>query len=114
MGVGMRERGAVRVIPRSAITAVIESQGLPFAYGVVANISEGGACVWTNGRFEVGDSLVVRLSFAREPQPFHAEGVIVWGDALPEREADVRYGLRWAPGPSPTQERLRSLISGSA
>ncbi len=110
----MRERGAVRVTPRNAITVVIENQGFPFAYGVVANISEGGACVWTNGRFEVGERFVLRLSFAREPDPFETAGVIVWGDALTERDTDVRYGLQWESVPPPARERLRSLISASA
>ena len=112
----MLERSFVRIIPRNAITVVIENQGLPFAYGVVANISEAGVCVWTNGRFKVGDSLVLRLSFAREPQPFQASGVIVWGDALAERGAgsDVRYGLQWGPVPPPAKEHLRTLITASA
>ena len=110
----MRERSAVRVIPRNAITVVIENEGLPLTYGVVANISEGGACVWTNGRFAVGESLHLRLSFAREPEPFEAAGVIVWGDVVPQREQDIRYGLQWESAESPSRERLRSLISGSA
>jgi Tfp pilus assembly protein PilZ len=112
----MRERSAVRITPRSAITVVIENQGLPFAYGVVANISEAGVCVWTNGRFKVGEMVVLRLSFAREPQPFQASGVVIWGDAYPERGAgsDVRYGLQWRPVASPDHEHLRSLISASA
>jgi Tfp pilus assembly protein PilZ len=110
----MKERSAVRVIPRNAITVVIENEGLPFTYGVVANISEGGACVWTNGRFAVGESLHLRLSFAREPEPFEAAGVIVWGDAVPQRNQDIRYGLQWESVASPSRERLLSLISGSA
>jgi Tfp pilus assembly protein PilZ len=109
----MRERGTVRVIPRNAITVVIENQGVPFAYGVVANISEAGACVWTNGRFQVGESIVMRLSFAREPQPFQAAGVVVWADAPPAKEADVRYGLQFVLVPPPVKERLRGLISAS-
>jgi Tfp pilus assembly protein PilZ len=110
----MAERGAVRVTPRAAITVVIEDEGFSKAYGVVANISEAGACVWTNGRFSVGDSLVVRLSFVREPQPFQTSGQVVWGDPIPEREAATRYGLKWGPAPLPEHERLRSLISASA
>jgi Tfp pilus assembly protein PilZ len=112
----MRERSAVRITPRSAITVVIENQGLPFAYGVVANISEGGVCVWTNGRFGVGETVELRLSFAREPQPFVASGVVIWGDAFPERGAgsDVRYGLQWRPEAVSNHEQLRSLISASA
>jgi Tfp pilus assembly protein PilZ len=112
----MQERSAVRVTPRSAITVVIENQGLPFAYGVVANISEAGVCVWTNGRFKVGENLVLRLSFSREPQPFQAAGVVVWGDAFPERGAgsEVRYGLQWGPAEAPVQAHLRTLIAASS
>jgi len=110
----MQERGFVRITPRTAITVVIEDQGYGQAYGVVANISEAGACVWTNGRFSVGDSLVVRLSFVREPQPFQASGQVVWGDPAPQREAATRYGLKFGPVPVPEHERLRSLISASA
>jgi Tfp pilus assembly protein PilZ len=112
----MRERTAVRVTPRNAITVVIENQGLPFAYGVVANISEAGVCVWTNGRFKVGENLVLRLSFTREPQPFQASGVVIWGDAYPERGAgsDVRYGLQWGPVESPVKDHLRGLIAASS
>jgi Tfp pilus assembly protein PilZ len=112
----MRERTAVRVTPRNAITVVIENQGLPFAYGVVANISDAGVCVWTNGRFKVGENLVLRLSFTREPQPFQASGVVVWGDASPERGAgsDVRYGLQWGLVEVPVKDHLRSLIAASS
>jgi Tfp pilus assembly protein PilZ len=88
---------------------------MPFAYGVVANISEGGVCVWTNGRFKVGETLVLRLSFAREPQPYLASGVVVWGDKFPERGAgsDVRYGLQWGPVAA-APAHLRGLITASA
>jgi Tfp pilus assembly protein PilZ len=110
----MQERGAVRITPRAAITVVIEDEGYGQAYGVVANISEAGACVWTNGRFSIGDNLVVRLSFVREPQPFQTSGQVVWGDPTPERDTATRYGLKWAPVPAPEHERLRSLISASA
>ncbi len=111
----MKERSAVRVIPRNAITVVIENnEGLPLTYGVVANISEGGACVWTNGRFAVGESLHLQLSFAREPEPLEAAGVIVWGDVVPERDRDIRYGLQWEDVPAQSRARLLSLISGSA
>jgi Tfp pilus assembly protein PilZ len=112
----MQERSAVRVTPRSPITVVIENEGVPVAYGTVANISDGGVCVWTNGRYTVGESLGLRLSFAREPQPFQATGVVVWGDAYPERGAgsDVRYGLQWDPVNAPVKDHLRSLIAGTA
>jgi Tfp pilus assembly protein PilZ len=106
----MRERSAVRVTPRSPITVVIEYEGVPVAYGTVANISDGGVCVWTNGRYDVGESLGLRLSFAREPQPFEASGVVVWGDES-GAGSDVRYGLQWGPVDGPVKDHLRSLIA---
>ena len=97
------------VIPRSAITVVIENERLPLTYGVVANISEAGVCVWTNGRFTVGESLVLRLSFAREPQPYQAEGVIVWGDAFRSGNG-LRHPLRAPVGPR-RRRRLESTCA---
>jgi len=108
----MRERGAVRVVPKSAITVVIDNQGLPVAYGVVANISEQGACVWTNGRFQVGETVSLRLSFARELQPYEASGRVVWGDKTPGEDA-LRYGLAWEEAAPPDRERLQHLIDGA-
>lgn len=105
----MRDRGAVRVVPTRAITVVIENEGFPLAYGVVANISDRGACVWTNRRLQVGESVSLRLSFAREPQPVEASGRVVWGE--PAREGDtLRYGLQWDEASLPARDRLKSLI----
>lgn len=110
----MRERGAVRVVPRRAITVVIENQGLPLAYGVVANISANGACVWTNGRFEVGEQVELRLSFPREPETFETTGHIVWGAPAPEEADALRYGLEWDEAPAPRRGRLKTLIDGTS
>lgn len=110
----MRERGAVRVVPRRAITVVIENRGLPLAYGVVANISADGACVWTNGRFEVGEEVELRLSFPREPETFETTGYVVWGAPAPEEPGALRYGLAWGEAPAPRRGRLKALIDGAS
>lgn len=108
----MRERGAVRVVPKRAITVVIEDEGFPLAYGVVANISDHGACVWTNRRLQVGENVSLRLSFAREPQPVEASGRVIW--SRPAHEGDTLcYGLRWDEASLP-RDRLRTLIDGTS
>jgi Tfp pilus assembly protein PilZ len=109
----MRERSAVRLIPRNAITVAIENEGYPLAYGVVANISEAGACLWTNGAFHVGESLVLRLSFPHEPQPVQAVGRVVWEDADRDEQGALRYGLFWTPS-GPHTSRLQGLIDATA
>ena len=111
----MRERNAVRVVPRSAVTVAIANQGLSLAYGVVADISEAGACVWTNGLFKPGEALHLKLSFANEPQPFQASGRLVWIEPRRAGKGVLRCGVQWAPaGPSPKPGRLRTLIDTSS
>jgi Tfp pilus assembly protein PilZ len=111
----MRQRGALRVVPRSPVTVAIDELGLPLAYGVVANISEGGACVWTDARFESGRRVHLRLSFARETQPLDAEGVVVWGGPHAEGGVEsLRYGLRWTDTSPARREHLKKLIAASA
>ena len=111
----MRIRGPGRVIPRSPITVAIDEQGVPSAYGVVANISETGACVWTYVRLEMGRRVHLRLSFGRGSRPLDAEGVVIWGGPLTEPDTKtLRYGLHWADSSPLDQERLRRLIAGSA
>ena len=112
-------RRAVRVVPRRAITVAVADNGADHgtghtrAYGVVANISETGACLLTNGVFGVGENLNLQLSFARAPVPFETSGRVVWAGATPDRGV-LRYGLQFGEAPPPTREQLRSLISSSA
>lgn len=106
----MLERGAVRISPRTAVTAAIEDitesmkeRAGPLAFGVVANISEAGACIRTDGRFPVGETVLVQLSFRGEPQPLPVEGCVVWcGDD----DHSFRYGLRWLRRAAGRLERL--------
>jgi Tfp pilus assembly protein PilZ len=110
----MQARRAVRVTPRSAVTVAIENQGFPVAYGVVANISENGACLWTNGAFAVGENLVVRLSFPREPQPLQAAGRVVWEDSQRDEKGAMRLGLQWSHTTGPAHLHLKELILSSS
>jgi Tfp pilus assembly protein PilZ len=110
----MRERTAVRVIPRNAVTVAIENQGYPMAYGVVANISEAGVCVWTNGAFAVGENLVLRLSFPNEGQPLQAAGRVVWEDSRRDAKGAMRLGVQWSHTVGPAHARLKQMINGGS
>ena len=111
----MRERGAVRIVPRNPITVALQEASTPFAYGVVANISEGGACIWTNARLERGRNVALRLSFPRGSQPIDAEGLVVWVRPNAEGGAEsVRYGLQWSVQTAGRRELLARMISASA
>ena len=108
----MRTRAYVRATPRSPVTVAFETTGEPFAYGTVANISEGGAAVWTSVEFGVGRELCLHLSGARLKQPLEAPAVVVWGAEDRERALRThRYGLRWLEPTSEYRSGIRQLLS---
>jgi hypothetical protein len=114
----MRERKTVRIVPRRPITVALEDEGAPFAYGVVANISTGGACIWTNARLDAGRSLALRLSFPKGSRPLDAEGVVVWRGGSSEASSEastegLRYGLQWSGETPGGEERLARMIAAS-
>jgi Tfp pilus assembly protein PilZ len=107
----MRERGAVRLIPRHPVSVEIMTIDIAAARGMLANISELGACVWTEEAFDSGDALVLRLGFRGEINPFQVAGRVVWSDR-PGVAGDLRRcGLRWAHTGGPHHERLKTLIT---
>lgn len=109
-GGAMRERSAVRVIPSYPVTVAIEEGGLPVAYGVVANISETGACLLTDADLGIGQEHLVKLSFPRESELLEARVRIVWGQRREGQAGSLRYGLEFYQTPE-VRARLKTLIS---
>jgi hypothetical protein len=106
----LRRKDDRRIIPGDAITVAIGHHDIPCAYGAVANISGNGGCIWTDGRFRVGESLRLCLSFAREHQPVEAYGRVMWCEAS-EDDATVRYGFQWQETARAEQDRLARLLA---
>jgi hypothetical protein len=102
-------RRAARVVPPEPVTVTMEN-GNGVAYGIVANISETGACVRTDVAFAPGEELLVRLNFAREAQPVSATGRVVWASGVPkEGNGGLRHGVMWTYD-GPHRVRLRLLV----
>ena len=105
----MPERESFRFVPRRSVTVAFEGT-TPTHYGLISNISEGGACVWTDAALEVGQRVALSLSFARGPLPVPAEGRVIWNG--PESGTGRRYGLQWARiDGQPLEAQLRELIA---
>ncbi len=108
-------RRRTRIVPQSPITVAIDDvKGLSLCYGVVANISDAGACVWTNGALPSGTELLFRVSFANPPEVHELRGVVVW-----EREDDGslgqgtrRFGVEWRDATCSCAKRLHDLATG--
>jgi len=111
----MRERESARFVPRRSVTVAFNGHQNPTAYGVVANLSQGGACVWTDALLDVGQNLTLSLSFAREPLPVPVAGQVVWA-APPSSSGSPgrRCGLRWDHLAGPEDARLMEMIAASA
>jgi len=108
--VKLERRRAARVVPPEPVTVTMENGQGPVAYGIVANISETGACVRTDIGFPVGEELLVRLNFAREAQPLSATGRVVWQSHPPGESAGaLRHGVQWTYD-GPHRVRLRLLV----
>ncbi len=106
----MRERGALRLIPRRPVPVEILTIDSVTAPGMLANISDLGACVWTQSAFSTGDVVVLRLAFSGETQPFQAAGRVVWSDRPSAAGSLYRCALRWAHYDGPHYDALRRLI----
>ena len=108
----MRERAAVRFVPRRPVTVAFESRDTPRAYGVVADLSEDGACVWSDAHLQPGQLVTLAVSFARASRPVPAEARVVWTGPGSKPGAS-RYGVRFDPAMREA-EHLRRLIAESA
>ncbi len=105
-------RKRARIVPPNPITVGIDDEnGLPLGYGVIANVSDAGACIWTDGRLETGARLSLRVSFAQPSEVHEVAAVVVWGDGGEDRSRGPmhRYGLRWHDASSACVRRLRHL-----
>jgi len=91
--------------------AIEDEAGLPVAYGVIADISGNGACVWTDATLPVGTTLSFRISFAQPPEVHEVVGVVVWCELATEAEGrgSRRSGVEWLGATRACRERLREL-----
>jgi hypothetical protein len=105
-------RQRARIVPPNPITVAIDDEnGLPLGYGVVANVSDAGGCVWTDSRLEPGARLSLRVSFPHPAEVHEAAALVVWGDQGDDRAGCRmhRYGLRWSDASSSCVRRLREV-----
>jgi hypothetical protein len=107
----MPERLTARVVPARPITAAIaEEDPHSVVYGVLANLSEGGACLWTDGYLRVGMHVRLQISFAHPAEMLELTGFVVWGQVWRDTTRETRkYGLEWQGTPLQARQRLREL-----
>jgi hypothetical protein len=104
-------RQRTRIVPHRPLTVGINDEnGLPLGYGIIPNLSEVGACLWTNRELERGGRLVLGVSFGH---PAEIHEIVAWVVWTREGEDPLggppmrRYGLQW-------QDFLSSYVVGLA
>ena len=108
-------RQRARIVPPNPITVAIDDENaLPLGYGVIANVSDAGGCIWTDSVLDPGARLGLRVSFLHPSEVHEAAALVVWGDEGEDREGCRmhRYGLRWQDASSSCVRRLRELALG--
>jgi hypothetical protein len=108
----MPERRVVRIIPRRPIPVEIMSADLVVSQGVLADVSELGACIRADRVLPEGDTVVLGLGFPDATQPFHAAGCVVWSERSGAAGEHCRCGLRWPCSAGSHREMLMRLIAG--
>lgn len=87
-----------RIHPPNPITVAFEDdRGAVVAYGVMADISQGGGCIQTDVLIVNGATFGLRLSFAYPPEVHDVVGRIAW--ARPDADSSLtkayRCGVEW-------------------
>jgi Tfp pilus assembly protein PilZ len=100
-------RRSTRIVPGRPVFVAMEGARGPVARGLVSNISEGGACLSLAGPFDVGEDVILRLSFAQQPHPVPATARVVWSGAA--ARGGSRFGISWTHE-GPLRQRLETLI----
>ena len=96
MSVYSPERKWPRLVPDNAVMVSIYV-GMEQAYGLLANLSEAGACVVSGVDFEPGSKVLLRIGFDANGEPFSSEAKVVWSRDESESEKKATYvlGLRF-------------------
>lgn len=81
------------------------------AYGVIANISEGGAQVAAGVLFEPESRVLLRIGFDPD-EPFSTSADIVWmrDESDDKHKSSYVYGVRFLITDPEQQQRLREIL----
>ena len=104
-------RKSARLVPVLPVTVAVLDHGLPFAYGVVANISESGACVQT-GDVCSRRSIQLMLSFS-DGEMLEANGRVVWSKPVTADGSQALCGIEFTGLPEGIRETLRTKLDST-
>ena len=105
-------RRSPRRVPAQSVTVAALDHDLPFAYGVVANISDSGVCVQM-GEMSARRGIHVMLSFSNG-EMLDASGRVVWSKPLKADGSQMLFGIEFTGLPEDKRETLRTILDSTA
>jgi hypothetical protein len=103
-----------RLVPRQSATVAVYRGEQQVGYGILANVSEAGACIVTDSLMSPGTDLRLKLSFYQQPRLFETIARVVWSREASESErgfAGLRlHGLRFTVTSTLERSRLVALL----
>jgi hypothetical protein len=112
VSVYLPERDWPRLVPENAVMVSIYV-GTEQAYGLLANISEAGACVVSGINFEPGNKVLLRVGFDNESEPFSSEAKVVWSrdESESDKKATFVIGLKFDIMSEEQRNLLKSVLA---
>ncbi len=110
----MRERRSRRCVPRLPIGVRLLVDGYLVAHGELADLSIGGASLWTTEGFRSGDTLEFHFE-VEDPRlrSFRTTAKVIWSRQAMSADGRMRFGIRWAHLASAEETRLKQLIASA-
>ncbi len=103
-----------RLVPRQSATVAVYRGDQQVGYGILANVSEAGACVVTDTLMAPGTDLRLKLSFYQQPRLFETIARVVWSREASEAERGFEglrlHGLRFTVTSTVERSRLVALL----
>jgi hypothetical protein len=109
-------RKSNRVLPTEPVTVAFMEDETPLAFGIVKNISEGGACVITDFPLLEDSWLNVQMSFFRGGL-LKAGARSVWSKRIEKQatgDAETHCGIQFTAFDPADQEKLREILHSPA
>ena len=105
------ERFWPRLVPAGSVMVSIYGPDSEQAYGVIADVSEGGAQVVAGVHFEPGSRVLLRIGFNPD-EPFVAPAEVVWSrdESDATHKSSFVHGVRFRISDPEQQTRLRAIL----
>ena len=105
------ERIWPRLVPKGSVMVSVYGPSGEQAYGVLSDISEGGAQFVAGVLFEPGSRVLLRIGFNPD-EPFSTSAEIVWtrDDSDAKHKANFSHGVRFQIDDPEQRARLRAVL----